>query len=38
MSLHLFLPFLFDNLAMSHVDEEDPKAATAAGLTRHHQI
>ena len=23
---------------MSHVDEEDPKAATDAGLTRHHQI
>ena len=23
---------------MTHVDEEDPKAATATGLTRHHQI
>ena len=33
----LIFAFLFDNLAMSHV-EEDPKAATAADLTRDHQI
>ena len=38
MGLHLFLSFLFDNLVMSHVDEEDSKAATAADLTRYYQI